>query len=111
MESEIISFGLQILYTIGGGILGYFWNRNKNLEARNMALEQGMRATLKIELRRLHEAAVKRGYIDYNDEAVAEEIYQAYHALGGNGQGTKMIGDIRKFSMGGNRNGKAEGAF
>ena len=51
---------------------------------------------LKIELRRIHEKGQSEHKISYADEASAEEIYGTYHALGGNGQGTSMVQDIRK---------------
>ena len=62
-------------------------------------MESGTRAMLKMELCRIHKDSTAAGAITYDDEAIAEEIYTAYHSLGGNGQGTKMMADIRKLAM------------
>ena len=99
MNESLLGFGLQILYAIGAFALGTAWNRSKDLTARQKAMENGTRAMLKMELCRIHRESVSSGHIGYNDEAIAEEIYNAYHSLGGNGQGTKMIDDIRRLHL------------
>ena len=42
-------------------------------------------------LRDIHRTAVKQGYVDLEDLEEASAIYNAYHTLGGNGAGTRII--------------------
>lgn len=105
MDATLISFGLQVSYSVGAFVLGYFWNKSRELSARQLAMERGTRALLKTELCRIHRESTTRGGLSYDDESLAEEIYSAYHSLGGNGQGTTMINDIRKMMMKGNNHG------
>ncbi len=99
MEKEIISFVLSVLPTIGGVVIGYLWNKARGLSEKQQAMEKSIRAILKIELRRIYAYGTERGYLSYEDEQIAEEIYETYHALGGNGQGTTMIEAIRKMEL------------
>lgn len=99
MEKEIISFSLDILPTVGGVVIGYLWNKARGLSQKQKAMEKSIRAILKIELRRIYAYGTERGYLSYEDEQIAEEIYETYHALGGNGQGTTMIEAIRKMEL------------
>ena len=114
---SIFEFVCQCLLIILGGVAGYLFDRAKRLaekkdileekqealaltiSQKQTAMEDGMRMMLKIELRRIYSHAIKQGYISYEDEQFAEDIYNRYHALGGNGQGTKMIADIKALEM------------
>ncbi len=99
MDANLMGFFLQVAYALGAFALGRVWSKSKDLTARQKAMESGTRAMLKMELCRIHKEATQKGYISYADEAIAEEIYTAYHSLGGNGQGTKMMKDIQKITM------------
>ncbi len=99
MDSTVLGFSLQVAYAVGAFVLGTAWNKSRSLSDRQKAMESGTRAMLKMELSRIHKDSTMAGAITYDDEALAEEIYTAYHTLGGNGQGTKMMADIRKMAM------------
>lgn len=94
--SLVISLLSQGSYAILSFAVGYLLNKERNNKTKRKSTECGIRALLKIELRRIHEKGQSEHRISYADEASAEEIYSTYHALGGNGQGTSMINDIRK---------------
>lgn len=47
-------------------------------------------------LKSIHRDAVRRGYIPLEELDEAQEIYDAYHTLGGNGAGTRVINDLQK---------------
>lgn len=49
-----------------------------------------------LRIRERHENAVRHGWLHPNEKHVLEQLYSAYHALGGNGTGTQMIEDIRR---------------
>ncbi len=98
--TDIISTVLiQGLPTLGGVVIGYMWNKARGLSRKQKIMEAAMRCILKIFLRRLHTEAVAKGYISYEDENLAEEIYRLYHELGGNGQGTKILESIRELEL------------
>lgn len=83
-------------YAVLSFAVGFLWNKERGRAKKAKDTECGIRALLKIELRRIHEKGQSEHKISYADEASAEEIYSTYHALGGNGQGTSMIQDLRK---------------
>lgn len=106
MSDTLITLLCQIFLMLVGALAGRAFDRLKKAEdkrdaleamvaKRQEAMENGLRMILKIELRRIHTEAMQRGTISYEDEAFAEEIYQRYHDLGGNGQATAMMEDIR----------------
>lgn len=89
-----------IVAIIGSGGFGAFvpWLLGK-LDARDDhdPMHEGMRMLLFRELRQIHGEMVDRGGVcDVDTKRTAEQIYSAYHSLGGNGTGTSMIRDIRE---------------
>lgn len=94
--SIAVSLLSQGSYAILSFAVGYLLNKERSNKTKRKSTECGIRALLKIELRRIHERGQTDHKLSYADEASAEEIYATYHALGGNGQGTTMIQDIRK---------------
>lgn len=91
-----VSLLSQGSYAILSFAVGYLLNKERGNRDKREKTECGIRAILKIELRRIHEKGQAEHKLSYANEASAEEIYATYHALGGNGQGTTMINDIRK---------------
>lgn len=94
--SIAVSLFSQGSYAVLSFAVGYLLNKTRGNAKKRRDTECGIRALLKIELRRIHEKGQSEHKISYADEASAEEIYSTYHALGGNGQGTSMIQDLRK---------------
>ena len=59
------------------------------------AIVSGMRTLLRNELVAMHrEWAEEKGYITLEALEYAQETYEAYHGLGGNGSGTKLWEDL-----------------
>lgn len=48
-----------------------------------------------LRIRERHENAMRHGWLHPNEKSVLERLYAAYHSIGGNGTGTRMIEDIR----------------
>lgn len=99
MQDTIISLALQGVYAVLAFIVGYLWNKSKGLAEKQQSIEKGMRVLLKVQLKKIHHDATFRGYLTYEEQALGEEIYSAYHGLGGNGQGTVMIKAIRGMKL------------
>lgn len=96
MNDMITSIVTQLVYATITFAMGYSWNKSKSLVCIEKNMQNGIGVILKIELRRIHSRGMRRKYITYDEESMAEEIYTIYHALGLNGQGTAMIHDLRK---------------
>ena len=117
MREIIVPLICQIFLMLTGALIGYMFERLRkaddkrdakdaerealetSVSQRQAAIEDGVRMILKIELRRIYATASQCGYVTYEDETFAEEIFEKYHALGGNGQGTTMIEALRKMEM------------
>lgn len=70
-------------------------------EAERMAL----RALLRNELVRMHREWVEqKGYITLEALEYARQTYEAYHAIGGNGTGTKLFEDMEALQIKEERN-------
>ena len=61
--------------------------------AADEAMRSGMRALLWRELKSIHEQAVDEGGMDTEQRRHLEGVYAAYHALSGNGTGTRIYED------------------
>lgn len=48
-----------------------------------------------LRIRERHETAMRHGWVHPNEKHVLERLYAAYHSIGGNGTGTRMIEEIR----------------
>lgn len=96
MDDITISILTQIIYAAITFAAGYSWNKSKSLVCIEKNMQKGIGVILKIELRRIHSRGMRKRFITYDEESMAEEIYTIYHALGLNGQGTAMIHDLRK---------------
>lgn len=83
IATSVASQGSYALFSFA---VGYLLNKERGNKAKRENTEYGIRALLKIELRRIHEKGQSEHKLSYADEASAEEIYSAYHALGGNGR-------------------------
>ena len=46
-------------------------------------------------LKTVHQDAIARGWVPLDDLEEAQEIYDSYHTLGGNGAGTRIIHDLQ----------------
>lgn len=58
---------------------------------RNRAMEHGMTAILRQQLIELHRIwVIERGYAPVEIKEQADDIYEAYSGLGGNGTGTEL---------------------
>lgn len=64
--------------------------------ALDEAMRAGMRALLWRELQLIHAHAADNGGMTVAERRHLESVYQAYHALGGNGTGTRLYEDAMR---------------
>lgn len=94
----ILKWALPLLLT---GFCGYVCKQVKGFQKSLEANADGTRALL---WDRLHDIYVDRVLngdetITKDEYDIALSVYSAYHNLGGNGVGTKMIDEIKKLTI------------
>lgn len=55
---------------------------------KNKAMQEGLRSLLRAEIIRAYEKYTERGYCPIYAREPLTKVYEAYHAMGGNGTGT-----------------------
>lgn len=98
---ELIVGVIGALFGAGGATavtplaLRRYEERNALDPRRLQAVMNIARENAYINLMRIHRNAVAQGWCDARTREFAEELYENYTALGGNGFGTSMIDEIR----------------
>lgn len=101
---------LVVIPIVTTSLMGYFtWAMKamkekekedvKKVNAMREASYKGSRAILLYLLEQLHNDYKKKGYINRNQYQRAKEMYEAYHALGGNGYGTSLWSEIEELEI------------
>lgn len=62
--------------------------------ARYIAIENGLQSILRAEIIRQHDKHIERGYCPLYAKEAMVKVYEAYHALGGNGMMTRFYNEI-----------------
>ena len=82
---------IPMLLTGIGGACGWLLKSHRREEARDKAMEAGLRTLLRAELLEIHTRHVTHHVpISVSIQDEADRVYLAYHGLGGNGTGTMM---------------------
>ena len=87
--------------TILAAIAGFFAGKLKHFSTRDKAIEEGMRCLLRAEITK----AYQRHVVDERPMTIEcrrqiDEIWHAYHELGGNGTGASMYEELCEIVMG-----------
>lgn len=86
-----------IVAVLGSQTVGVVVQHFLSKSDRNNPMRQAIRILLFLKLELFFRKMVDdRGIMSIEDKRTAEDIYTAYHALGGNGVGTEMIQQIRE---------------
>ena len=93
---EIITTIISIVTTALSGYLVWWLQQNKS---KKDYTQEALKILLKSELKKVYIELVKKGFVTFDELENANEIYEAYHNLKGNGTGTKMIEEIRKLPI------------
>lgn len=84
-----------VLAPLCAGLAGALIATLKRIKVHDTAMEQGMRALLRQQLIDYHrDYVVSGGPCPIRIKEQATSVYQAYHALNGNGTGTKLWEEI-----------------
>lgn len=94
-EQILVQGLMMVLPTLGGSIIGSIIGSYKSHNAKNRAIEDYNKISMKRDLREIHRrVCVERSGCTVEDKEDAEEIYTAYKALGGNGTGETLYREI-----------------
>lgn len=87
---------LGALVGLAGRAIRMLRRRGEREEAEAVAVREGVRSLLRCEIVRAHKEFVVRGEpMTLDDLEYLSKTYGAYHALGGNGTGTRLWEDIK----------------
>ena len=91
---------LEMLFgLISAGLLAGFKvlaSRLKDAEKKNKAIEEGLQALLRDGVITHYDKYMQRGYILVRELENMQSMYNAYHALGGNGTITRLIEELQE---------------
>ena len=103
MVEWIAKYWLEVLFsgllTSLGFIVNLMWQRQKEENRRNKAIEQGIQALLRDRVVTAYYHYSDRGWITLHGLEAAEKMYTEYHNLGGNGTVTKLMEDLRELPV------------
>lgn len=91
MDAVIINSALSWCVA---ALLGAVLVALKRLYSLILANQEGTKTLLRSRLYDIHERTVEKGYCPDERKRETEHVYTAYHALGGNGVGTKYYQEI-----------------
>ena len=83
-----------LLPTILGGVVGFISTKLKKNKKKDLAIEQGVQALLRNEIKRRYREFELKGEISILDKENLEEMFEQYKNLGGNGTVKKMMDDL-----------------
>ncbi|MCH3975080.1 MAG: hypothetical protein LKF49_01275 [Bifidobacterium tibiigranuli] len=87
---------LAVVGSGGFGTLVAWLLRRVDERGRDSPLSEGVRVLLLCKLEQMQaEMVANHGIADNDLKARAQKVYDAYHALGGNGHGTQLNNDIQ----------------
>ena len=93
---EIIKDVFSIVMSgIMGDIVWMLQTQKKDRDANS----KGTMLLLRVQLIEYHEKWVERGYITKHGLENFVEMYDAYHALGGNGMVTKLLEEVKRLPI------------
>lgn len=86
------------LTALVGGVVGavvatavsYVKEKKKGADSMSEAMRQAMLALLWRELKNLHAEAMEKGGMTIEERRHMESVYEPYHAMNGNGTGTRL---------------------
>jgi hypothetical protein len=91
MKELIMNYWLEFTFGIIGSLLLFAC---KKLYAEINNTREGMKALLRSELIKDYNKYLEKGEMPIYAKENVEDIYKAYHNLGGNGVGTKMYNEL-----------------
>ncbi len=96
---EIIDIAAEALTVILTSLMGYIVWLLKQQKGDRDANSKGTMLLLRVQLIEYHEKWTKREYITKHGLENFIEMYDAYHALGGNGMVTQLLQEVKELPI------------
>lgn len=96
MEAVIIALIGAISASIVSPVVAFFLAKTKSSNEQSVLLCQGMRALLWREIKEVYAYAIANDGLTTDERDHLENVYAAYHGIGGNGTGTRLYEDAMK---------------
>ena len=80
----------SVVGALVGAVVSGIGRKAKESEDESRGMRAGMRALLWRELRNIHAEAAESCGMGVDDRRHLENVYNAYHDIGGNGTGTRL---------------------
>lgn len=90
MDSEIIVAIIGGVVTLGNVAYTTISAKRERKKHRNSDVEKGLQCLLRAEIIRSHEKYIDRGECPLYAKEALTQVYDSYHALGGNGTVTRL---------------------
>lgn len=91
-----VRYWVQVLFGALGSAVGALWAALLKWKKKQSALEAGVRALLRDRIIRTCEHYLSCGDVPVYGLENIDQMYRAYHALGGNGTVTKLVEDVKR---------------
>lgn len=89
----------SVVGAIVASFIGLIKEGTKSQLDGQKALQQGMRELLWVELQAIYRHANENNGLSVPERRHLERVYDAYHALGGNGTGTRLYDEAMEFPV------------
>lgn len=89
----------DVFSIVMSGVMGYIVWMLKTQKRDRDANSKGTMLLLRVQLIEYHEKWMEREYITKHGLENFVEMYDAYHALGGNGMVTKLLEEVKKLPI------------
>lgn len=103
MKDFVIRYWIQVLFglVMGGAGTAYkvLTKRIHRQASDQKALKDGTQSLLRSEIIRCYDIYMERGYISIHGLESVLAMYEAYHALGGNGTVTKLVEELKELTV------------
>lgn len=96
MYDFIITHFAELLWTAAVAILGGLVKRLSTKVKRLELVEGGIQALLRDRLIQSYNHYIDKGYCPIYAQENMSDMYEKYHALGGNGTATKLMNEVRE---------------
>lgn len=95
MDEWVKEYWIKALFgsLISGLGISIAWAKKKF--KRQVALELGVQALLRNEIRQAYKECVHKGYCSLDDMENIQDMYDGYHTLGGNGSITRLMEKLK----------------
>lgn len=100
MIDFIVKYWLEFVFAIVSSGLGWGYRtlakRIKENNIKQMAIEEGIQALLRDRIILAYNHYMEKGFMPIYAHENVDELYNQYHALGGNGTVTKLIEKLKE---------------